>query len=820
MKYTLLNTFAFITLLLLFQVGSHLQAQPPKGGGNGSGSRGSGQTPTTGVNGMILDAQNNPIPYASVAIYSAKDSTLKKGAATNINGQFKIALRPGKYYASISMLAHQDKIIPDLKVQDAFIPLGKIVLEADEIALEAIDIVGEKSTMQLKLDKRVFNVGKDLASKGGNVTELLDNVPSVNVDIDGNVSLRGSENVRILIDGKPSGLVGISSTDALRQLQGSMVQSVEVITNPSARYDAEGEVGIINIVLKKERKKGLNGSFEATLGHPTNYGLSFNLNYRRKNVNLFTNYGMSYRANPGCGTQYQEFYDDNGNLFSSHNIERDHVRGGLSNTIQFGADIFLNKSNTLTVSGMYKPSKNPNEANILYEDFDSEGNLYNVTNRQDRETETGHNLEGALSYLKNFKRKGHKWTFDAKYILGDDTELVDYEEHSSFNDSTIYQRSSNTEDERNLLLQTDYVHPFGKDGKFEMGLKTTLRTISNKYTVEEEIDGQWQILGDFNDELAYTEDIYAAYIMAGNKSGKFSYQGGVRAEYSDISTELLESNTTNPRDYLDWFPSIHLAYELPQQNTIQVSYSRRISRPRFWFLLPFFTFSDSRNIFSGNPDLNPEYTNSIELGYLKNFEKGTLLSSVYYRYRTGVIERIRLVNELGETRMFPINMANQNAYGIEFNFSYNLMDWWRLNTNLDFYRAITDGEYNDITLHSDTYTWSGRLSSKFKLPKDIDLQTSFNYRAPRVTTQGKRYAAGSWDMGISKDLLKGNATLTLSAKDILNTRRRRGITETAELFSESEFQWRSRQIVMTFNYRLNQKKKRGGRGGYGGGGDY
>ena len=791
-------------------------------GGGGHTYQGNREGNIPGINGKVMDESSQAIPFASVAVYSLPDEKLIKGTATDENGRFFIPIKPGTYTLKISFLSYREKTINNIEVTAGGFDAGVVQLTAGDIALDEVEVRGEKSEMQLQLDKRVFNVGKDITKLGSNVVELLDNVPSVTVSVEGNVALRGSENVRILIDGKPSGLTGISSTEALRNLQSSLVDRVEVITNPSARYDAEGEVGIINIVLKKNRRDGFNGSFDVKAGWPHHYGLAYNLNYRKNKVNLFTNYGLTYREGPGGGKVYTEIMEG-GDIVNIYNTEREHVRGGLANNLQFGVNYFLNSSSTLTASGLYNYSIGRNNATVIYSDMDENANVFSTTTRTDKEKEPRHEVEAALNYQKRFKRKGHEWSVDAKWILRDDTEETKYTEANPQWTDILQQRSDNVEDERTYLIQTDYVLPFAKDGKFETGLRGNFRNIQNVYKVEQLNDNIWEVFEGFKDELFYTENIYAAYLMAGNKTGNFSYQGGIRAEYSDITTELKSSNEINPRDYLNWFPSVHLAYELPQKNTVQLSYSRRLSRPRFWYLLPFFTFSDSRNIFRGNPNLNPEYTDAYELGYLKNHEKGSFLATVYYRHRTGVIERVIIATDdaaTGFTERFPINMATQNNWGVEMNIAHQIMDKWRTNLNVNTYRAITEGEYEGKKLYSDTYTWNGRLSTKINLPYQIDFQTSFNYRSPEISTQGKRLSMYSWDAGLSKDVLKGKGTITLTANDLLNTRKRRYLTETESVYSKGEFQWRARQILLSFNYRLKQQKKRGGGYGGNGGGDF
>lgn len=766
---------------------------------------------TTLLKGLIQDASTQlPLGFATVSLHSAADSLIVAGTVTDDDGIFRLEAPQGQFYLVIDFLAYQTKIIGDLNIKTAngAYDLGTIDLEEKVNELEEIEVIGEKSQMELKLDKRVFNVGKDLTNAGSNAAEILDNVPSVQVDIEGNVSLRGSENVRILINGKPSGLVGISSNDALRQMQGDLIERVEVITNPSARYEAEGEVGIINIVLKKERRKGINGSFGLTTGVPANYGASYSLNFRRKKFNLFSNFGVNYRDNPGRGFDFQRFTDDAGN-FTFRESERDHSRARLGGNIRVGTDWMIDDKNTLTGSLLLNYSEGENETTIQFQDLDGDQNPVFSRDRFTVEEEEQYNIEAEVNYRKIFSSDEHSLTVDFRFQESDDTELADYTEINDTLAQALIERSSNTEDERNILIQADYVHPFSENSRFEAGLRTSLRTIDNNFLVEEQVQtDEYLANSNFNDVLQYLEDIYAAYLIYGSQIDQFSYQVGLRAEYTDIETALIRSGETNPRSYLDWFPTVHLAYEFSSKDQFQLSYSRRISRPRFRHLLPFSNYSDNQNFWAGNPDLNPEYSNSYEVGYLKYWEKGSLLSSVYYRHRNNVIERIRIENEDQTTVRFPINLATQNSYGFEFSYSYTISKWWRLNTNANFFRAITEGTYEDQEFNADTYTLSGRLNTQLTLFKKMDIQTSINYRAPRINPQGRTQSMYSVNLGISKDILNKKGTLTLSATDLFNTRIRRSILDDGNLFFESEFQWRSRQVRLNFSYRLNQKKRR------------
>lgn len=758
------------------------------------------------ITGKLEDGSKQPVLFASVGLYSSSDSALVGGGTSDETGKFVIPVESGKYFLKITYLTLSEKIVPNIVIANQNINLGTITLTANAKVLNEVTVRGEKSQMELQLDKRVFNVGKDLSNVGSNASDILNNMPSVTVDVDGNVALRGSGNVRILIDGKQSGMVGMNPAEALRQIPGDLIESIEIITNPSSRYDAEGEVGILNIVMKKNIRYGLNGSFTGTAGYPSNLGGSFNVNYRKKKVNLIASYGNIYRDSPGKGTSRQQYNSTDTSFVYEQDNSRN--RKGYSNSFMGGIDYFINNYNSLNATLSYRRSQNNNNSILNYRDFDFSNNLTRTVTRTEQETEPRDNFEAAFNYNKTFERKGQSLAFTAKYIISDETEASRFNESTSNETAAIVQRSYNTEDEKNLLFQLDYIQPFGKQGKMETGIKSSIRLLDNDFSVHQQNqEMNWIILPDFDNRLAYDEKIHAGYLMASNQFGKFFIQGGLRGEYSDILTELKKTGLISHRKYFNLFPSLHLSYKLEDTQTLQLSYSYRLSRPGFRYLLPFSNFSDSRVFRAGNPLLNPEYTHSFEAGHLLNMEKGTLLSSIYYRHRLGVIENITSVDSTGFTRITPVNLSTGDSYGFEFNVTYDPFAWWKWTANANIFRAINEGFYNDKVLKSDTYSWTSRISSRVTLPANIDFQSSFNYRAPRRTTQGKDLAQYFIDLGLSRDIMKGRATLTASVRDLLNSRKQRSIIENAGYYSTSEFQWRARQFIVTLSYRLNRSKQ-------------
>ena len=755
------------------------------------------------ISGFVTDIDNNSLPGAAVALL--QNGTIVSGTTTNPKGAFSLKAAPGTYTLEISFIAYEtysQKITVAAKPQQ----LGSIQLKPGSTSLEEVTVEGEANLVEFRQDKRIYNVAKDLNSAGTNASEVLNNLPSVDVDIDGNVSLRGSQNVRILIDGRPSGLIGTDPANALRSLQSSMIEKVEVITNPSARYEAEGEAGIINIVLKKERESGLNGNFQTSVGYPELYGGAAGLNYRSGRLNLFTNLGFNYNKNPGGGYTNQTFtLADTSYAFNS---KRHQERAAANATLRFGADYNLTDNQILTGTFLYSPSNGDNLVRLTYDDFDENGILTQTQIREDTEEENRTTLEGNLHYEKQLKGKDHKWTADMRYQNSDDRESSDILQYTQDSNDELLQKVRNQEDEQNLVIRTDYVHPFSKKKSFELGARASWREIINNFSVRQANGiGGFDLLDRYTNNFNYQENIYAAYAIYNGAFQRITYQVGLRGEYTGITTELVKENRTNPREYFNLFPSLFLTWDINKLSDLQWSYSRRISRPGFRSLLPFFSFSDNRNFYSGNPDLNPEFTDSYELGYLRYLGKATLYSGFYYRHRTGVVERIRTVNDTGFTEIFPVNLAIQDAYGLEITYTHPVNSWLRLNANFNLYQAVNTGSYNEIDYGFSNFSSRGRISGRFSFWKS-DTQLSLNYRAPSTTAQGTAKAVYMMDIAWSKDLLKGDATLTFNVRDLFNSRKRRGFSEGDNFTSEYEFQWRSRQFTLSFAYRLNQKKQR------------
>lgn len=767
------------------------------------------------VKGKVLDSLTSaPLSYASVRFFNAQDKKLINGSITSETGEFSIVLDFGTYYAEVEFMGYKKYKTPVfiLTNEKLAFDIGTISLSTSSSTINEVVVQAEKSSMQLSLDKKIFNVGRDLANAGGSASDILSNIPSVSVDPDGTVKLRGNSSVRILIDGKPSGLVSIKGGSGLQQLQASMVDRVEIITNPSARYEAEGMAGIINIVLKKDNKQGFNGSVELITGNPTNFGAAANFNYRHKKINFFVNYGLAYRKLPGQGSLYQEVYGIDTTFILKQNNKGHQT--GFNNNIRGGLDYYFSENSILTGSYLYRRSEGKRITDITYQDylFNASTPIDIIKRRQD-ESETEPNSEYSLNYKRSFAQKGHELIAEVRYLdyWENSYQLFTQNYYSPGGtedpSKSVVQNSINDEFEKQWLFQLDYVKPIGKEGKFETGVRSSFRNMVNDYVVSEQSAAKVFVpLPGLDNVFLYDENIHGVYGILGNKGKKVDYQAGLRAEWTDVKTTLQETNQVNPRNYVNLFPSAHLTFNLAKENAIQASYSRRVRRPFYNDLSPFATYSDSRNFFSGNPDLEPEFSNLIELGHIKFFDKGSFTSSIYYRSTTGKIDRIRSVDGKGNSVTLPQNLLSEKAFGTEFTSGYSPYNWWKLDFNFNLFYADIDGSNISPDYKTSTYSWFARQTSRFTLSEDIDLQLRANYEAPQKTAQGERKSLYYADLSVSKDVFKGKGTLNFNVLDVFNTRRIRMISEGANFYTNSDFQLRQRQVNLTLNYRIKQGK--------------
>ncbi len=825
---------------------------------------------TVKITGQVIEQETKqPLEFANVIIQTPDNVTVS-GGLTDASGKFNLEVAPGIYNIKYDFISFKPVTISNRQI-NSDTNLGVTAMAADATILNAVEITAERSTVEIKLDKRVYTVGNDMMVKGGTVSDVLDNVPSLSVDAEGNVALRGNQSVTILIDGRPSNLAGSNVAEVLRLLPADSVDKVEVITNPSARYDAEGGGGIVNIILKKGKANGFNGSVIANTGDPANHGVSANVNYRSDNYNLFSNVGYNYRKNPGNSFTNSEYLDSETNETTSFTNERrtnDRLRKGFNASL--GAEWFLTKSLTWTNSVSFRSNKGGNPAKTFYDNYEADRTYNNTRLRFSDQKDDETNMNFSTNLVKKFNEDGHELRIDASLSHNDEdenTNITDEILNTTDTSRNSYERTFNDQGEKRGLVQADYVLPIGEKSRFEAGYRGSFSSLKTNSIAQILEGGVFVDNGNYSNFLEYKEKVNALYSQFGSKMGKFSYLFGLRWEDSNIDVNLYTTGSFNNKRYNNFFPSAFFSYEFSESSNVSLSYSRRINRPRGRFLNPFSGLQSNINIFRGNPDINPSKTHSIDLGYLKKWDKITLSSSAYLNITDDTFQFVRQQSgdfvtqavggadvtdpETGVvtivdgqdirtpvTLTTPINLSKEYRFGFEFNVNYNPFKWWRLNSNFNFFRNQTKGDYtftylnqegitiNDYQDFNNTaYAFTTRINSKITLPYKIDWQLNGNYEGPQSNAQGRRVGIASANTALSKDILKDKATVALNVQDIFNSRKMKNETYIPnQVRSYSEMQWRQRQVTLSFTYRFNMNKndrqKEQQRNQEGGGEDY
>ncbi len=739
---------------------------------------------------IVEQTTNQPLEFATVIVLKQNSKEIVMGATTNTAGEFLLKIQPNTYDIKVEFIGFQPYIQKGILLQKNT-TLPNIKLRQSTEQLDEVEIVAEKSTTEYKLDKRVFNVGKDLLSKGGSATDILNNVPSVTVGIEGGISLRGNSNVRVLINGKPSVL---TNNNGLEQISAETIEKVEVITNPSAKYDAEGTAGILNIILKKNKIGGWSSSLQLTTGHRANHGINYNANYKTEKFNLFSNVRYRYLEFLGDANLFRTNYENNiPSSFLEETIIRDRKRNIFN--LYVGSDYYFNDQNTTTFSYFYRRNTNENAVDFTFNFLDEFKNLANVltTTEKYKEPQTANRIE--LNHVKTFAKKGQKLTLDFQYDFWNDDENEFVEERNNNTITTL--QSRDIESSHDFLFQTDFKLPLAKKTHLELGLKGEIRNIDSDYKVWD----NEMLVDSLDNLLRYKERIYGAYIQYGNRKNKLQYLIGVRAEHSNTGSTDRKNEFTTSKRYTDLFPTLHLTYSFNPKTNMQLSYSRRIRRPRFWQLNPFGGIADRRNIRIGNPDLNPMYTNSFEVGFLKRWKGFTLNPSVYYQKTVQLFETQITSNGNGAIISKPINSGKENRLGAELAIQYSPFTWWRLSNEFNFYSFNQKGIYN----FKDN-AWYTRLNSNIRLP-EFNLQTSFAYQGERNSGQTLARAIYRADLGMSKDLFQDKASVTVNVQNIFDSlvQEQFIVGENYDIVNSQKFS--GRRFSVTFTYRFNRSKK-------------
>lgn len=753
------------------------------------------------IEGTVEDVDGNPIPGATVSVLRGDE--LLTGVAASSDGTFSLELPSGEYLLRITFVSY-DAFEMEIELEpDTRLELGNITLQETTHQLGEVIVESPTADVEMRFDRRIYRADADIEAMGGTALDLIDNIPSLETDIEGNISLRGSDNVRVLINGRSSSLLS-GGTEALAALPAESIDRVEVIPNPSARYQAEGDAGVINIILKRNRVAGLNGSVLARTGTPADHRASTNLNFMTNNINWFTNFGLRYWNRPSESSRFQRFESPDTSYLYNQMQER--MRSEWRGDIRAGAEIFLGERNTLIPSVSFRMRDRSNSSDTFYRDMDLGETLLREVIREEDASEDRMDMEFDLAFERTFADDNRLLKMDIRIDHRPEWESGNlFEENRTDSQLLGIQRTDIREERTRIQLNADYVHPVGERFEIEAGGRSSFQWVDNRYLVEEQQSGQWVPLDQFNLDFDYYRNVNAIYGILSGSFGDFSVQTGLRAEQTLIDTEVLGTGQISNQNYFDLFPSLFVGYEINQRNTVQMSYSRRFTRPRMRSILPFSNFRDSRNIFTGNPELNPVYANSYEISYLRFWNSGSVSTSLYHRHRTGVIETITDVGEGGATRRTPFNLSSQQNWGGEIAVNQNMFGRAvRLRGSMNLFASETEGFLNNQQFERSTTAAFGRLRIQWRITDGLNLQTTYMYSGPRSTTQGRRDATYHVNSAISKNLWDGKATLSLNAFDLLDSRGRSIIIDEPGFYAEDEFRWSTRSFRVNFVYRFSQ----------------
>ncbi|HBH22490.1 MAG TPA: TonB-dependent receptor [Cytophagales bacterium] len=752
------------------------------------------------ITGSVKDEENGErVPFTQIALYPIGSDTPAAGATSDDQGQFQLKVKEGEYRLLASFVGYSDKTIEEIKV-DQDINLGEIKLASETTQLKEVVVKAEKveSSFNATMEGIEINPERNLSNQGGSVVDILRNTPSINVDQDGNISLRGSSNTNILIDGRNS----VLASD-LEQIPAAMVDKISIVTNPNAKYDAQGEGGVINIKLKQGEGLGNSGKAELTLGNRERINASLRMNASKKNFNVYGGYSFRQWKRLDNSSTRRETYDNNQLLKQ----EGTNNRSDWEHTFNFGGD-YIWKKNKLSYEGTFnmedEQDRELNQSRIT--DLTT-GELLNEYARINNETENNSSVGNALIYTRLFDNEEKEFKAFVSHSYRDQEEIQDIDVYSGTyvpGDETLTgnERATIQQYLTNVVAQVDYAQPT-EIGKIETGYKLIYRDLDTDYLYEQMDMNSGNFIK--NDEVSnrflYQDQINAAYLILSREIDAFGFSAGVRMENTTVNTNLITTGEENKQQYTDWFPSAQFRYFLDKQNTLKFTYSRRIDRPSPRRLNPFQDISDSLNVRQGNPDLQPEYIQSLEFGHMLDKENWQLTTNLFYRYTDGWVDYIVQVDN-GISYRNPANLNSATTYGIEFINVGKIMPGWNINASYSLFRAQVDGRNLDDNYTNDGITWNAKLTSDLKIPFDINWQVNGYYEAPEIEAQGRDLARYYVDMSFSKKILKDKASLNLSLRDIFNTFNFAG-ENNGEDFSQSFVYNRdTRMILLSMSYQL------------------
>lgn len=751
------------------------------------------------VSGKVQDnSTKETLPYVTVTV---KDNALKtvQIGVTDDHGIFILEGLPvGKMTISFSFIGYQNYTQPlEILSGKPKIELGTIGLSTDAVQLNAVEITGQKPNISLKLDKKVFEVGKDVLSQNGSAHDVLNGVPSVAVSPTGSVSLRGNSSVLILINGRQSGLTQNNSLD---QIAADQIERIEVITNPSSRYDASGSAGIINIILKKNKKSGFSGQVRLVAGSPNDSRLNPSINYKSDKINIFSNFSIRSSDYVGLYTTNQSTMNNDTPTYLNHVQNEDrHDDGKL---IYIGADFYIDEHRTITTAFLKNATRDDDKTRLLY-DYSSNNAKDSTLTREGKSLEKRDYNQLEFNYTQTFKKPSKKWTIDVQYDWWNSDKDWNLSTQQLYPTNLTYPgiRTSSVGNSKDLLVQSDFIQPIDTVSNLEFGVKTEIRKVSSEFLAEQQEGNSWEIYQNIDNDLNYTETIASAYTQYTNKAGRFNYMLGLRNEFTKITITDVRNTYNDDKKYNKLFPTVNLSYKF-EASTLQLNYSKRINRPPLYALYPFNELTDLNAQYIGNPDLNPSYTDVFELAFLKTWKTFTLNPSVYYQWESGYIQDFTYrENDIFYTT--PINIQHEIRSGVELSTLYDPMKWLQVNIEMNFYHFTQKGSYQNENLDYEGQTFTGRLSTQIKLPAKFSFQGRYNFRGQQRNAQTTNEALQSIDFGLSKIFLKDKATLVFDVSNAFDLRQNKSTTTGVDYYVTENSIPNAARYRLSFVYRFN-----------------
>lgn len=790
------------------------------------------------ISGKIQDVETEkPIDYASFRLFSVKDSSVVAGIYTDVDGKFVLEQIPfGSYYAKITFLGYSPLTVDEIKITPTIsvVNLGVLkMIQEKTTNLGEVKIVGQLDVLKTGIDKKIYNVGEDLSVKGGTANDVLNNVPSVEVDQEGNVTLRGDGSVTILIDGRPSSLSGGNGKTLLDALPAGSIERIEVVTNPSAKYDPDGTSGIINIVLKKNKLRGFNGLITANVGTGDFDGGnvadgSASLSFRNSKLNVFGSYSGRYMEGYRNNYSYleQTFSSDSMLIIDQERIGTDQNFG---HTFRIGSDFYLKARHQLGVSmtGNIGERNRYGDQSSVKSDMNST-RLANWQRIADDPTQSK-NIDANLNYKFDFKEDKGSFTLDMNQSLGN-SEIQGYYDQNNFalyTDSIISrtrQQLSNSEKNNITSVQADFVFLLPqKKARIETGTKGIVRHLS-VHTYSESFDfAQNAFYEDTlaNFEYSYDEQVYSVYGIFGQELGKFKYQGGVRFEKAYQIPNLISDTTRIVNDYFNFFPSGHIRYALGEKTEMSLSYSRRINRAKSEDLNPFTNYADPYNLQRGNPYLQPEFINSYDLGISNERKKMNFSASVFYRHTVGVITRVKVFYPDNTSAVTFANLDESHSVGTEAVVVYKPYKWWRNTFSVNANYTQYKDDNTTANWNVGGFNWNAKYSGSVEFwNRTASIQVNAAYNAPRITVQGTHQRRGPVDISGEKSFNSGKWTLGFRVSDIFNRQGFYMQVDQPGIHQEGSFKWMTRRVYLTFSYKFgkleisNKNRAGNGEGGF------